>query len=65
MGLKFGFGRQTWVRVSLKFDLSSSKLVEVHYIWVRSNTNCDKKNLGLSGHVMSAARYLLNSKETL
>ena len=26
---------QTWVQMSLKFDLSSSKLFEVCYIWVR------------------------------
>ena len=44
-GSKFGFGGQTWVQVSLKFDLSSLKWFEVHYIWVRSNTTCYKKNL--------------------
>ena len=38
MGSKFGIGRQTWVRMSLKFDLSGSKQFEVRYIWVRSNT---------------------------
>ena len=27
MGSMFGFGGQTWVRVSSKFDLSSSKFV--------------------------------------
>ena len=36
---KFGFGGRTYVRVSSKLDLSSSKLFEVHYIWVRFNTN--------------------------
>ena len=36
---KFGFGRQTWVRVSSKFDQSSLKQFEVRYIWVRSNTS--------------------------
>ena len=39
IGLKFGFPRQTWIQVSLKFDLSSSKQFEVHYFWVRSNTS--------------------------
>ena len=29
-GSKFSFGGQTWVCVSLKFDLSSSKQIEVH-----------------------------------
>ena len=38
MGSKFGFGGRTWVRVSSKFDLSSSKQFEVRYIWVQSNT---------------------------
>ena len=33
-GSKFGFGGQTWVRVSLKFDQSSFKQFKVHYIWV-------------------------------
>ena len=31
MGSKFGFGGQTWVRVSSKLDLSSSKQFEVRY----------------------------------
>ena len=35
---KFGFGRRTWVQVSSKFDLSSSKQFKVHYFLVRSNT---------------------------
>ena len=38
MGSKLGFDGRTWVRVSSKFDLSSSKLFEVRYICVRSNT---------------------------
>ena len=38
-GSKFSFGGETWVRVSSKFNISSSKGFEVHYIWVRSNTN--------------------------
>ena len=36
-GLKFGFSGWTWIRVSLKFDLSSLKKFEVRYIWVWSN----------------------------
>ena len=39
VGLKIGFGGRTWVWVSSKFNLSSSKQFEVHYIWVQSNTN--------------------------
>ena len=42
MGSNLGFGRQTWVPVSLKFDLSGSKQFEVRYIWVRSNTTMMK-----------------------
>ena len=39
LDLKFGFGGQSWVRVSSKFDPSSSKQFEVRYIWVQSNTS--------------------------
>ena len=34
VGSKFSFDGQTWVRESLKFDLSSLKWFEVHYFWV-------------------------------
>ena len=40
---KFGFGGWSWVQVSLKFDLSGLMQLEVHYIWVRSNTRPDSK----------------------
>ena len=38
VGSKFGSGGQTWVRVSSKFDLSSSKQFKVRFIWDLSNT---------------------------
>ena len=31
MGSKFSFGGQTWVQVSSKFNLSSSKFFKVHF----------------------------------
>ena len=59
LGSKFSFGRQTWVRVSLKFDLSSSKWFEVHYIWVRSNSNLNHDELKrLDNRFMNASQPL-------
>ena len=38
MDLMFGFGGQTWVQVSSKFELSSWKQFKVDYSWGRFNT---------------------------